>query len=243
MSELNYHGPVVVFDLDDTLIRERDFCRSGFRFLCNPDLYRVVDSEPYPDRDSLDKLSETMDAELSARRNPFTPFEEFFKPLAENFSSCWSLKDHIDAYRHHIPLRLELIGKLPEILDTLSRKGIRMALITDGRSVTQRCKIKASGLSRYIPEDLIYISEETGSDKHSKEMFARVVRHFPEASDFYYIGDNPQKDFYHPNLMGWTTIRVPYNNDNVHPEEDPPSPLHSPQIIIDDYSSLLQLIH
>ncbi len=30
-ADIYYHGPVVVFDLDDTLIRERDFCRSGFK--------------------------------------------------------------------------------------------------------------------------------------------------------------------------------------------------------------------
>lgn len=117
-----------------------------------------------------------------------------------------------------------------------------MAIITDGRSNTQRRKIEALGLRRYVAPDLILISEETGHDKHSKEMFAEVVRHFPEAATFWYVADNPRKDFYHPNLMGWNTAKVPYDPDNVHPFVEPESPLHAPKIKLNNILSLLQYI-
>lgn len=239
---LYYHGPVVAFDLDDTLFRERDFCRSGFEWLCNRDSYRVLDCNPYPDEDSLRRLEKQMDVEISNSRNPFVPFESFFKPLAENLNLEWNLKDHINSYRAHRPKVLRLTEGVENLLEELRRKGIRMALITDGRSTTQRRKIEALGLEKYFHKDLIFISEETGFDKNSKEAFAALVRIFPEAKSFYYIGDNPEKDFYYPNLMGWKTIQVPSHPDNVHLEAKPASPLHEPQHKVEDYISILQLV-
>lgn len=243
MPDINYHGPVIAFDLDDTLFRERDFCRSGFRFLCNPQKYKIDGLSTIPDSKSLRELYEIMDLELSGRRNPFTPFEEFFMPRVLNDGAEWDLQKHIQAYRGHKPEGICLSEEIHDMLEGLSSRGYRMALVTDGRSVTQRRKIEALGIKRFIPDELIFISEETGHDKHSKEMFASIVRHFPEASGFFYIADNPEKDFYHPNLMGWTTMQVPYNSDNVHPEKDPPSEIHAPQIKLENYLSVLQLIH
>lgn len=244
MPDINYHGPVVVFDLDDTLFRERDFCRSGFRFLCNPDKHRVIETGFYPSAEALENLAREMDRELTARRNPFIPFESFFREiLAMNGSAAeFNLKKHIEAYRNHKPDSLDLAEGVKSVLDEFKTRRIKMALITDGRSGTQRRKIDALGLMEYIAPTLILISEETGFDKHSKEMFAAVVREFPEAKAFFYVADNPQKDFYHPNLLGWTTVQVPYNPDNVHPPTDPPSPLHAPQFIMDKFSELRNLV-
>lgn len=243
MTDINYHGPVVAFDLDDTLFRERDFCRSGFQFLCDPLRYRVADIKPYPSKEELSLISRAMDKELTDRRNPFIPFEQFFKPLVEQSGFEWNLKEHIDSYRGHYPESLSLSKETEDVLTTLAAQNVRLAVITDGRSVTQRMKIKALGIDRFVDGSLILISEETGHDKHSKEMFATVVRTFPEASGFFYVGDNPEKDFYNPNLMGWTSIQVPYHSDNVHPETEPSTPFHAPGIKIQNLSSILQIIH
>lgn len=243
MADISYHGPVVAFDLDDTLFRERDFCRSGFQFLCNPDLYRVSGVAPYPSRETLLALSREMDGEISARRNPFVPFERLFRPLVEQGGGAWNLQGHIAAYRSHRPERLSFAADSLSLITALAEAGVRMALITDGRSVTQRRKIEALGLDRFISPNMILISGETGSDKHSRDMFVSVVREFPEASGFFYVGDNPLKDFYHPNLLGWKSVMVPYNPDNVHEQTEPPSPLHAPAVSLKNYLSLLDIIN
>lgn len=243
MAEINYHGPVVAFDLDDTLFRERDFCRSGFRYLCNPDLYKVVDSPDYPTKEQLEPLVREMDAELKERRNPFIPFEKAFSPIAAKAGIDWDLLSHIAAYRAHIPTSLKLDVEIKETLETLAAKGVRMAIITDGRSVTQRHKIEALGLDSFVAPEMILISEESGFEKlESKEMFASVVRFFPEASTFFYVGNNPRKDFYFPNIMGWTTIQVPPHPDDVHPDVAPPSEFHAPALHIDNFKELLNFI-
>lgn len=241
MSEITYHGPVVAFDLDDTLFRERDYCRSGFRFLCDPDRHMVSGAQPYPPKGELDSLYVRMDRELTARRNPFIPFEEFFRPLVERNGEEWNLQAHIDTYRSHTP-SLTLDENVSETLESLATRGIRMALITDGRSLTQRRKIEALGLEKYFAPEMILISGETGHEKtDSKEMFARVVRHYPEAKSFQYVGNNPRKDFYFPNLMGWTTFQVPPHPDDVHPDIEPPTPLHAASVKLKNFDYLCSL--
>ena len=49
------------------------------------------------------------------------------------------------------------------LLDVLKEKNIPAGLITDGRSVTQRNKLKSLGLLNYFKE--VIISEEFGSEK------------------------------------------------------------------------------
>ena len=239
-SDINYHGQVVVFDLDDTLFRERGFCRSGFRFLCDPEKYTISDITPYPSSEEFKELVFKMECELENRRNPFLPFEEYLTPRCT--SQPFDLQPHIEAYRNHLPDKLNFAEGAEATLKSLAERGIRMALITDGRSGTQRRKIEALGITNFISPELILISEETGFDKHSKEMFASIVRHFPEASGFYYVGDNPLKDFYFPNLLGWTSVSVPYHPDNVHPEEIPPTPLHSPRFTLNEFPDLLKIL-
>lgn len=240
VSDFNYHGPVVAFDLDDTLFRERDFCRSGFRFLCNPEKYLVEGIETYPSGDKLNQLVSEMDEALCKRENPFVPFEEFFTSLMSGETKeSFDIKKHIEAYRNHKPENLDFAEGAEQVLKNLSDRGVAIALITDGRSGTQRRKIEALGLNRYIAPELIFISEETGFDKYSRQSFAQVVRKLPESRGFYYIGDNPLKDFNQANLMGWTTFQVPYHPDNVHPQCEPPSPLHSPQKQLYHFTDLL----
>lgn len=242
MADFNYHGPVVAFDLDDTLFRERDFCRSGFHFLCDSARYSDLTGDLLPITEDLEKLYEEMEKCLMERKNPFEPFETYFRPLYIASGKEWNLQTHIADYRNHIPKNLQLAEGVGELLEALSQKGVKLALITDGRSGTQRRKIEALHLDSFFAPDLIFISEETGVDKHSPEAFAQVVRKFPEASGFYYIGDNIAKDFYNPNLLGWNTIKVPFNSDNVHPEIEPPTPLHSPKLRVTDLTDIINLI-
>lgn len=207
MADFNYHGEVVVYDLDDTLFRERDFCRSGFRFL-ETEIRKLVGECP-------EGLASKMNDRLIRRENPFEVFESLCRPLIEETRIEWDLQKFISLYRSHYPD----IQPIPEVMNQLieqSERGIVTGIITDGRSITQRNKIKALGLDRYVAPQNILISEETGFDKTHPEPFIQFVRNYPEARKFTYIGDNPKKDFHHPRLLGWDTVCVPPHPDNVH---------------------------
>lgn len=218
--------PVVVFDLDDTLFRERDFCRGGFRYL--------IDKYGWPV-----SLFQEMDEELTNRRNPFNPLEKY---LSENFPVAYDIKDLVKEYRCHRPERLQTAPGMREVLAELKSRGVRLALITDGRSITQRNKIAALGLEEFFSPENIYISEETGFDKLSDHSFRMIQKGFPDAAAYYYVGDNQQKDFVVANGMGWITLKVPYNSDNVHPDIEHVDSDYSPKINLADNKEILKII-
>ena len=120
-------------------------------------------------------------------------------------------------YRTHRP-DIHLEDDVVATLDALKTAGCTMALITDGRSVQQRNKIAALGLNRWIADEDIVISEEIGSEKPDEANYRRIMNLHPDADKFVYIGDNPKKDFIAPNRLGWTTVCLLDNGENIHPQ-------------------------
>jgi putative hydrolase of the HAD superfamily len=112
-----------------------------------------------------------------------------------------------------------------------------LVILTDGRSVTQRLKIEALGLTRFP----VYISEEFSSEKPSSERFLKIVCKF-ECNKYVYIADNPQKDFLAPNSLGWHTIGLRGDQRNIHSQNIDALPEeYLPNIWIDSLSDLLTL--
>ena len=129
-----------------------------------------------------------------------------------------------------------------------------MGMITDGRIQTQRLKIHALGLDKYIPEQNILISEATGADKHFSLPFDIMMRRNPGESRFVYVGDNPEKDFLWPNRLGWLTVMLlDTDGRNIHPQRIPADSrcyikgstenLCEPTLRISHLSALPQLLH
>lgn len=187
------HDTVVVFDLDDTLYKEREYVFSGRRAVA-----RYVSEKtgiPY------DTLIEQMKA--------FGPTDPgaFDALIAHVGAERLSITEVLEVYRSHEP-EIRLDAEADALLSRLKTEGIRMALVTDGRSVTQRMKIKALGLERFFDADSIFISSETGGDKTTPLSFEAVERRYRGASRRLYIGDNIAKDFRQPRLRGWTTVML-----------------------------------
>lgn len=229
--DLGYMKPVVVFDLDDTLFPETDYLFSGYnaiaKFLYNK--YR------YPHEECFNLL----------KRTYYTGGNAFDTLLADltNFSSdiSESISTFLDIYRHHFPnisLPLDSIATL----DFLQSIGITMGLITDGRSITQRNKIKALSIEKYFNPDNILISEEQECDKQSPDSFIHFVHRYPNANKFIYVGDNPQKDFLYPNLLGWQSICIEDTGNNIHKQTSIPSPDHAPQFTIKSIKNIITLL-
>jgi putative hydrolase of the HAD superfamily len=98
-------------------------------------------------------------------------------------------------------------------MESIKEQGGKIGIITDGRSLTQRNKIEALGIGKYI--DGLVISEDIGSEKPDPRNFEALSEQIP-ASTYFYIADNIRKDFHTPNLMGWTTIGLIDNGLNIH---------------------------
>jgi putative hydrolase of the HAD superfamily len=118
----------------------------------------------------------------------------------------------LKVYRDHFP-DIELNKTTSEFLKKLKVMKLGTALISDGRAKTQRNKLKALGLEKFF--DLVIISEEIGTEKPSKRNF-QTVEDFFGNGEYVYIADNYKKDFVAPNELGWVTVALKDNGQNIH---------------------------
>lgn len=186
---------VLVFDLDDTLYKEADYRRSGLNHVCQllTSLHGISLNQH---QEALEKAQDPL-ADLCALVG---------LPVQVKESLLWS-------YRLHVP-SIALSPGMGETLAALSGRQHTIAILTDGRSVTQRLKLKALGLDT-LPA---YISEEHGSEKPHPARFELIMRAHPSSAGYVYIGDNPKKDFVAPNALGWTTLCLYGDSQNIHPQ-------------------------
>lgn len=210
---------VVVFDLDDTLYKECEYQQSGFSEVC-------VKLESAFGVSLEDKMAEW---QLAKSPDLFGDLCVFLGlPSSTKESLLW-------LYRLHEP-KIELNPSVRKLLQILGQT-CRLVILTDGRSITQRLKLKALGLLD-LP---VYISEEYGSEKPDDKRFRRVMVDFP-ASQYFYVGDNLKKDFFAPNSLGWVTICLRDDGRNIHPQiADGSDVVNNPDIWIDSLDELKML--
>ncbi|MFV0258213.1 MAG: HAD-IA family hydrolase [Acidimicrobiales bacterium] len=185
---------VVVVDLDDTLVLERDYVRSGFAAVGRhlhttrgwsgvaADLWRGFQAGVRGD---------AFDRVLTARGHE--PDPDLIAEL-------------VTVYRDHRP-QLELC---PDAARFLARLGSRpVAVITDGPVRSQRAKIDALGLGDGTVLVVATGDLGPGRSKPHPAGYERVERLLGvEANRCCYVGDHPGKDFVTPLRRGWRAIRV-----------------------------------
>ncbi|MDE6243718.1 MAG: HAD family hydrolase [Muribaculaceae bacterium] len=230
LHDLNYHGPVVILDLDDTLYPERDYVRSGYKAIARS-LQR---------RDSIDPACsfEVMNRAFELNKNPFDNLLNAFPGISHPDSL---IPMCVSVYRYHSPT-LSLPSESREFLEALRNKGVRTALVTDGRAVTQWAKIRALGIEEFFNPQDIWISEERGVGKSAIDPWRAIASHYPEAARFITIGDNPAKDFFYPNMLGFTTVCLRDRGQNIHSQTEVPSHLHKPGLLINSLTEALSII-
>ncbi len=192
---------VVAFDLDDTLVAEALFIKSGIRHIAR----RLHECLP-----SLEahRITAVMDEAMMRRHNHYSALELLLGQ--KDMARLIDMKEVVAEFRGHVPDHdiYHLPPSIRALLSKLKDEGHHLALITDGRSLTQRNKIMAAGLNEFFPDEDILISEETGHDKLAPDNFMALMRRYPDAIAFHYVGDNPAKDFVQPSLLGWHSHQV-----------------------------------
>lgn len=190
---------VVVFDLDDTLYKEQDYLRSAYREI----------AAKIASPDALEDVYDRMLQWWQEGRN-------VFRLLIDTYRPSLTMDDLLAFYRSHMPaIRLDEATRT--LLDHLHRQAV-LGLITDGRRITQWHKIEVLGLTAYMAPEDILVSEETGFEKPSEEPYRHFMTRYPSRT-YYYIGDNPAKDFVAPARLGWTTICLLDDGRNIHPQD------------------------
>lgn len=217
MDKLEVGRTTFVFDLDDTLYPEIDYVTSGQAYVC-------------------ERLSDTLgidlhDAVQAAAADGETNWLGFL--VREAGLPATALETLLWIYRLHPP-KITLTPEWAALLVRLEQAGRPVLILTDGRSITQRLKLKALGLS-HLPA---LISEDWGGDKKDPARFRDVMARYPD-DVWLYTGDNPAKDFVAPRALGWRTVGMRTGGNGVHPQLRPDlGPNYQPDLWVDDAAAL-----
>lgn len=185
---------VVVFDLDDTLYKEVDYQASGFRAIAEKLQFLQIAKKT-----ELEKFFMEFGKEANFL-DKLCHFFDFSEPIKQ--SLLW-------VYRLHEPsISLNLSAQSALSWAKINCKAV--SIVTDGRSLSQRSKLSALGLSNLKT----FVSEECGYEKPNPYMFLRVQSEWPD-SKYVYVGDNVSKDFLIPNQLGWMSIGLRDNGRNI----------------------------
>lgn len=209
----------VVFDLDDTIYSERDYQLSGYKFIiesCNL-LYDV-------------DITETVYAAVNRNDDVL---EEIVKHLKLSNNSKDSL---LWLYRLHCP-KISLSESTKLTLDIIKNNAKHVAIVTDGRELSQRQKLYSLGLSDWP----VFISESWDEIKPGEKRFKHIMKTMP-ASNFVYIGDNIKKDFITPNKLGWTSIGLKDSGHNIHSQNVAVMNSYLPHFWINTLNEVTKLI-
>ncbi len=219
---------MTVFDLDDTLFKERDFVTSSFRVIARE-----------ADRRGIISYEKAL-AILCAGRDGGMAFSSLAEEVAARAPGCGLTEEWmVNTYRTHTP-DIKLDDATESVLAALRERGETLGLITDGRSNTQRAKIKALGLERFIEPRNILVSGETGFDKTHREPFDMIMMRNPAERRYVYVGDNSAKDFIWPNKLGWLTVQLDdADGVNIHPQSSDRPAAFLPERHIGSLSQLL----
>lgn len=183
----------VVFDIDDTLYLERDYVHSGFEAvgLWASQWLRIEDfAERCWNLFAMGLRGSIFNTVLEQTRGESTP--ELISALVE-------------IYRTHPPT-IALADDARESIAELSLMA-SIAVISDGPIASQSRKADALSLSRFAdPVILTDVFGRTFRKPHSLA-FRRVEQSRP-AKIYFYVADNPLKDFTAPKQLGWIAVRI-----------------------------------
>ena len=200
---------VICFDLDDTLCKEIDYLKSAYK-----EIAQFATAPCKGCSVSVDILTQKAYASML---EAYYSGKNAFEQLNAFLGIQNPISDYINIYRNHLP-NIFLSEETKKTISYLKDKGYVLGLITDGRSIQQRNKINALKLSQWFESENIVISEEFGSEKPSERNYRYFMNKIHDA-DFFYVGDNLKKDFVSANALGWTTICLLDDGENIHKQD------------------------
>jgi putative hydrolase of the HAD superfamily len=191
----------VIFDLDDTLYDEIDYCRSGFRVVAR---FLVQAGSLSANRNEDDLYNALWKHFSSGNRS------QTFNAALDEMKIDYNgevIANLVSIYRRHEPL-LKLPDDTRKTLELLTDR-YSMAVLTDGYLPAQELKLKALRVMHYFKHILYTESLGRGYWKPNPKGFEMLTRKLAVSpNDCVYVGDNPAKDFLPANQLGMATIQV-----------------------------------
>ena len=197
----------VVFDLDDTLISEKEYIKSGYRHIAG-----IIE-----DRLAMDKNQVFDDLMSLFKVSPLNVFNRLYDKYQIEYSKEMIL-DLVKEYRWHFP-DIQFYDDVLPCLSELKRSGLKVGIITDGYAIAQRQKLKAIQADEYFDE--VIVTDELGREywkPHPKAFELMKEKFRVNFDEMIYVGDNPEKDFYISKTYPIKTVRI--IRDGVHSDKN-----------------------
>ncbi len=187
----------IIFDLDDTLISEMEYIKSGYchvsKLLCEE--LRFVKEDLY-------QLLLRLFAE-----NPKHVFNRLYDSLKIPYSND-KIQQLVWEYRNHTPA-IEYYPDVLPCLELLTKRSIKTGIITDGNVTTQVNKLKAVGAWDCFDEIIITdLLGEKFRKPHPKPFELMREKMGIRFDEMMYVGDNPEKDFFISSIYPIITVRI-----------------------------------
>jgi len=220
----------VIFDLDDTLYDEVNYCKSGFNAVAEF-LARLPQAPP------AERIFNCLWKQFTAGNRTKT-FNTALDDLGISYDDKL-IKALIKTYRNHIP-KITLPSDSKDVLSQLSEK-FTLALLTDGFLPAQKLKVQALGIEKYFKK--IVYTEQLGRQfwKPSPVGFEKIIQDLNvKLQNTVYVADNEKKDFIAPNKLGISTIQL-IRPARIHTDSSA-EPDAAPQYVIHNISQLPALL-
>ncbi len=100
-----------------------------------------------------------------------------------------------------------------ELLQRLSDRSLKLAVLTNGSSEMQRAKLNHAGLTKFFEPGDILISGEIGHDKPAPEAFKMLSDRLDTAPEnTLFVGDHPEYDISGAAALGFQTCWLPVSS-------------------------------
>ena len=212
---MNKQDYIIVLDLDDTIYPEDDFRKSA-----------ILEISTLIER--LYGINKKKIIEICEQGG------DIFGKIAEYIGYPSIKESLIWQYRLHSPKNLP-IYESSKFINTLLKNKVTTVILTDGLSITQRLKLESLNL---LSLDF-YISDEFQSSKPDKLRF-QIIEQKYNSNKYFYIADNPKKDFYAPNQLGWNTILLKQNWKYIHSQKLNIDNDYNPKMIVYSFEEILR---
>jgi putative hydrolase of the HAD superfamily len=201
----------VIFDLDDTLISEKEYIESGYQYIS-----KLLSNRYAKDEKAL--------FELLIKLFNDSP-QKVFNRLLDKFDIVYTpnhINELVEEYRNHLPC-INFFNDVLPCLDFLKSNKIKTGIITDGYKNSQRLKLSAIKATDYFDE--IIVTDELGREywkPHPKAFKMMQEKLSVKFDEMVYVGDNPNKDFYIGDRFPIKTVRISRENGVYKEIKNPP---------------------
>ncbi|MGB2863553.1 MAG: HAD family hydrolase [Sedimentisphaerales bacterium] len=188
----------VVFDLDDTLYDEIEYCKSGFRAV-SEFLAELPEAPP------AERIFGALWEQFAAGNRTKT-FNAALDELDISYDDK-RIGKQVNVYRSHIP-KIKLPEDSRDVLCKLRVK-YTLALLTDGFLPAQKLKVQSLEIEKFFK--CIVYTEQLGREfwKPSPAGFEKIIQILnAKPENMVYIADNEKKDFIAPNKLGFLTVQL-----------------------------------